>query len=325
MLTSQLPTTSCEPKSLIWPDLKIGHVEVDFLEYFLFCLPLPCSAFIPSVPSNLWYEEHPMALQIFSCYFGSFGCFWLAAAQRSCAGIPVPACLSSHLLWHKGLFYLPCCTPCSNPGILHISSEAILLSRLPPRICHPALLLTALLSTQQNLVVNLVETVFKECFSFGSCGLLFPCSPVFFCTHRCVCLCLCTLGIGLQWESSLPVSLHIPHSLSNLLFFSICQLDDASTAFEEQWGHPVVTWVKINYSGSCQQDQISKLSCFLCVWLVFHHSSLCCKVLPDRRLGWLTSLVFFFPPHPPSDDVSYLSTTEIRKLCLFLEENGNIF
>lgn len=163
MLTSQLPTTSCEPKSLIWPDLKIGHVEVDFLEYFLFCLPLPCSAFIPPVPSNLWYEEHPMALQIFSCYFGSFGCFWLAAAQRSCAGIPVPACLSSHLLWHKGLFYLPCCTPCSNPAILHISSEAFLLSCLPPRICHPALLLTALLSTQQmpsELGRNCIQRVF---------------------------------------------------------------------------------------------------------------------------------------------------------------------
>lgn len=74
-------------------------------------------------------------------------------------------------------------------------------------------------------------------------------------------------------------------------------------------------------------DPVSKIrfpsflvfSVFDLFFIIAHYAVKCCLTEGS------TLLVFFFPPHPPSDDVSYLSTTEIRKLCLFLEENGNIF
>lgn len=144
MLTPRLPTPVRELKLLIWPDIKrrmcSSHLPGMFWGLFLF------SFAFPPVPSKLWYEEHPVALQIFSCCFGSFGRFWLAAAPCSFAGIPTPARLSSHLLQHEGLFRWPHCTPRSNPGFLLIPSEVILLSQLPPRTCHPASLGVALLS-----------------------------------------------------------------------------------------------------------------------------------------------------------------------------------
>lgn len=144
MLTPRLPTPVCELKLLIWPDLRrrmcSSPLPGIFWGLFLF------SFAFPPVPTKLWYEEHPVALQMSSCYFGSFGCFWLAAARWSFAGIPTPARLSSHLLRHEGLFHGPHWAPRSNPGFLHIPSEVILLSQLPPRTCPPASLRGALLS-----------------------------------------------------------------------------------------------------------------------------------------------------------------------------------
>lgn len=115
----------------------------------LFLFSFAFSSFHPPVPSKLWYEEHPTALQMFSLFFQLFWLPLTGSSQQPCAGIPAPAHLFSHLVWHKGGFFcLPHGTQCSNPGFLHIS-EVIQVSRLPLRICHPASL-TALLTTKQT-------------------------------------------------------------------------------------------------------------------------------------------------------------------------------
>lgn len=186
----------------------------------------------------------------------------------------------------------------------------------PSQICHPASLHDALLSVQQapsEFGGNRIQRVFLSQCLWAAAPLL---SSLLLYMQVCVFASVCTGGLATVGAITCCV---LAHTLLfvNSAAFSICQLDDVCIAFKEQWGHPVVTWVKINYSRSCQQDQISKRSCFFSVWLVFHHSSLCCKV-PDRRLGWLLSLLSFplltLPPTPHV--VSYLSATEIRKLGL---------
>lgn len=217
MLTPQLATPSCELKPLVRPDLKIGHVGADFLVDFLFCFPFLCPVFIPPVPSNLWFGEHPMALQVFSCYSGSFGSFWLAAAQRSGADIPVPSHLYSHLLWHQGLFHLPHCTPCSNPVFLHTSGEAVLPSGSLQDLS-PSLTPWCIIKRAAD-----AKWIWWKLYS-KSISLSVPvgcCSPAlqFASVHAGVCACVC-----MHWRFGYCGSHHwlcpCTHcSLSNLLLF----------------------------------------------------------------------------------------------------------
>ena len=93
----------------------------------------------------------------------------------------------------KVFFHLPHCTPRSNPGFLHISSEVILLSWLPLRICHPALLGVALLSIEQTpseLGGNCIQRVFLS-------QHVICCSPAlrFAPAHAGARVCLHALGI----------------------------------------------------------------------------------------------------------------------------------
>lgn len=173
-----------------------------------FCFPLPPPAFIPPVPSKLWYEENPMALQMFSCYFSSFGCFWLAAPWWSFAGIPAPVHLFSHLLRHKGLSHLPRCTPRSNPGFLHhlLRSNSAFLG--PSEDLSPSLAQCCIIKYQIDTKRTWWKLYSKSIFSPGLCDILLPCSPVCSCTCRCMCVSVCVGDLITVGFIATPVLAH---------------------------------------------------------------------------------------------------------------------
>lgn len=191
--------------NLPWPDLKGRMCTSGLPGVFggLVLFSFAFSSFHPPVPTKLWCEEHPTVLQMFSLFFQLFWLLLTGSSRWPCAGIPAPAHLFSHLLWHKGLFCPPRGTQCSNPGFLHISSEVILLSWLPLRSCHPASLGVALLSTKQT-PSEPGGSLFKECFCVSVCDLLFCCSLL--CSHICL----------------FPKSLSFPSPQNTQVSFRIC-------------------------------------------------------------------------------------------------------
>lgn len=194
-----------------WPDLQrrmcTSSLPAVFWALFLFSFAF--SSFHPPMPSKLWYEEHPGVLQMFSLFFQLFWLLLTGISQQPCAAIPAPAHLFSHLLWHKGLFCLPRGTQCSNPGFLPISSEVILLSWLPLRICHPAPLAAALLTIEQALSEAAGSWIQRvvPCCSPSPCSA--PGVP------------LCVLGIGFLQE---PSACPCPCALCPCTLTAPCQL-----------------------------------------------------------------------------------------------------